>query len=93
MLAFDRADGEWEEISTQAIPILKDPRILAAAVEANRRVLTPLWLELIEEGRVTVLSGRNMQKSFPNCCFLSISGCCRPCSRRMRKKSGISAGL
>ena len=24
---------------------------LAAAVEANRRVLTPLWLELIEEGR------------------------------------------
>ena len=48
VLAFDRADGEWEEISTQAIPILKDPRILAAAVEANRRVLTPLWLELIE---------------------------------------------
>ena len=51
MLAFDRADAELEEISTQAIPILKDPRILAAAVEANRRVLTPLWLELIEEGR------------------------------------------
>ena len=51
VLAFDRADGEREEISTQAIPILKDPRILAAAVEANRRVLMPLWLELIEEGR------------------------------------------
>ena len=51
VLAFDRADGEREEISTQAIPILKDPRILAAAVEANRRVLTPLWFELIEEGR------------------------------------------
>ena len=28
-----------------------DLRILAAAVEANRRVLTPLWFELIEEGR------------------------------------------
>lgn len=51
MLAFDRADVEREEISTQAIPILEDPRILAAAVEANRRVLTPLWFELIEEGR------------------------------------------
>lgn len=51
VLAFDRADGEREEINIQAIPILKDPRILAAAVEANRRVLTPLWLELIEEGR------------------------------------------
>lgn len=51
VLAFDRADEEREEINTQAIPILKDPRILAAAVEANRRVLTPLWYELIEEGR------------------------------------------
>lgn len=51
VLALDRADKEREEISIQAVPILKDPRILAAAVEANRRVLTPLWLELIEEGR------------------------------------------
>ncbi len=51
MLAFDRADEEREELSRQAVPILKDPRILAAAVEANRRVLTPLWYELIEEGR------------------------------------------
>ena len=51
VLALDRADGEREEINMQAIPILKDPRILAAAVEANRRVLTPLWFELIEEGR------------------------------------------
>lgn len=50
MLAFDRADGDREALSAQAVPILKDPRILAAAVEANRRVLTPLWLELIEEG-------------------------------------------
>ena len=51
VLALDRADEEREALSTQAIPILKDPRILAAAVEANRRVLTPLWLELIEEGQ------------------------------------------
>jgi len=51
VLAADRADEEREEISTQAVSILKDPRILAAAVEANRRVLTPLWRELIEEGR------------------------------------------
>lgn len=52
VLAFDRADGEREALSTQAVPVLKDPRILAAAVEANRRVLTPLWFELIEEGRI-----------------------------------------
>lgn len=51
VLAFDRADKDREELSMQAVPILKDPRILAAAVEANRRVLTPLWFELIEEGQ------------------------------------------
>ncbi len=51
LLVLDRADKEREVINTQAVAILKDPRILAAAVEANRRVLTPLWYELIEEGR------------------------------------------
>lgn len=51
MLAVDRADEERERINAQAVGILKDPRILAAAVAANRRVLTPLWFELIEEGR------------------------------------------
>lgn len=51
VLILNRADEDRESINAQAIDILKDPRILAAAVEANRRVLTPLWLELIEEGR------------------------------------------
>lgn len=51
VLALNRADEERENINTQAVPILKDPRILATAVEANRRVLTPLWFKLIEEGR------------------------------------------
>lgn len=51
VLAMDRADGEREAVNAQAVSILKDPRILAAAMEANRRVLTPLWFELIEEGR------------------------------------------
>lgn len=35
----------------QAVSILKDPHILAASVGENRRVLTPLWLELLEEGK------------------------------------------
>ncbi len=51
VLALDGADKERERINTQAVSILKDPRILASAVEANRRVLTPLWFELIEEGK------------------------------------------
>lgn len=51
MLKLDQEDETRERIQTQAVPVLEDPRILAAAVEANRRVLTPLWRELIEEGR------------------------------------------
>lgn len=51
MLKLDQEDEIRERIQTQAVPILEDPRILAAAVAANRRVLTPLWRELIEEGR------------------------------------------
>jgi len=51
LIRLNQADTEREKLNVQAIPILKDPRILAAAIEANRRVLTPLWLELLEEGQ------------------------------------------
>ncbi len=50
LLAHNRAEGKRNKINMQAAGILKDPRILAAAVAANRRVLTPLWRELLEEG-------------------------------------------
>lgn len=51
LLLLNRSDVERNEINAQAVNILKDPHILAAAIEENRRVLTPLWLELIEEGK------------------------------------------
>lgn len=51
LLLLNQSDAERNQLNTQAIPILKDPHILAAAVEENRRVLTPLWLELLEEGK------------------------------------------
>lgn len=51
LLVLNQSDTERENINVQAVPILKDPRILVAAVEANRRVLTPLWFELLEEAR------------------------------------------
>ena len=51
LLALNQSDAERNEINMQAVPILKDPHILAAAVGENRRVLTPLWLELLEEGK------------------------------------------
>lgn len=51
LLAANRSDGERNQINMQAAAILKDPHILAAAVRENRRILTPLWLELLEEGK------------------------------------------
>lgn len=51
LLVLNQADEDRNKINLQAAAILKDPHILWAAVEANRRVLTPLWLELLEEGR------------------------------------------
>jgi AcrR family transcriptional regulator len=51
MMALNKADAERNKLNMQAIPILENPRVLAAAIEANRKVLTPLWFELIDEGR------------------------------------------
>lgn len=51
LLALNQSDAERNQINMQAVPILKDPHILAAAVGENRRVLTPLWMELLEEGK------------------------------------------
>ena len=47
----NQSDTKRNDLNVQAIPVLKDPHILAAAVEENRRIRTPLWLELLEEGQ------------------------------------------
>lgn len=51
LLIFNQSDTDRNYINLQAISILKDLRILATAVEENRRILTPLWFEMLEEGR------------------------------------------
>ncbi|MCM1468170.1 MAG: TetR/AcrR family transcriptional regulator [Alistipes sp.] len=51
LLVLNQSDEERNHLNMQAVSILKDLHILAAAVEENRRVLTPLWLELLEEGK------------------------------------------
>lgn len=51
LLKINQADTERNKMNVQAIPILKDPHILVAALEANRKFLTPLWYELLEEGK------------------------------------------
>ena len=44
------ADEESAELTRQTIPISKNPRLLVKMLISNRRVLTPRYLELIEEG-------------------------------------------
>lgn len=50
MIRMNYSDKERWEIARQEVPVLKNPRILAAMIESDRRVLSPFWLELIEEG-------------------------------------------
>ena len=47
----NQRDPQRNTLNLQAMEILKDPQILAMAVASNRRLLTPLWLELLEEGQ------------------------------------------
>ena len=51
LLLLNQSDSKRNDINMQAISILKDPHILASAIESNRRILTPLWYELLEEGK------------------------------------------
>ena len=37
-------------MTVQAVPITQNPRVLVEMIESNRRVLTPYFLQLIEEG-------------------------------------------
>ena len=51
LLKLNQSDTQRNNLNVQAMHILKDQHILAAAIEENRRILTPLWLELLEEGQ------------------------------------------
>lgn len=51
VILLNKSDEKQVEISKQAIPLLKNPHVLARMIEENRRTLCPYWLELIEEGQ------------------------------------------
>ena len=39
-----------EALTMQALPLLKNPRILSQMIESDQKLFVPLWQELIEEG-------------------------------------------
>ena len=51
VIHLNQADAERMKLGRQAMPILKNPHILARMIESNLHLLTPRWLELIEEGQ------------------------------------------
>lgn len=46
----NQSDEERVGLTAQSIPIAKSPRLLQEMIVSNRKVLTPYFLELIEEG-------------------------------------------
>ena len=46
----NQSDQERVRLTAQSIPIAKSPRLLQEMIVSNRKVLTPYFLELIEEG-------------------------------------------
>ncbi len=49
-MVLNQSDKEAVDLSLQAIPILKNPRILAGIFESNKQLLSSLWFELLTEG-------------------------------------------
>lgn len=51
VIRLHEADSEQQQLGREALPMLKNPRVLAEMLETNRRELTPRFLRLIEEGQ------------------------------------------
>ena len=51
VLVLFQANEELESTISQTIPLYKNPRVMAAILEARQRILTPLWRELIEDAK------------------------------------------
>ena len=45
-IMLNQSDEKQVELSKQAIPLLKNPHVLARMLETNRHILCPHWLEL-----------------------------------------------
>ncbi|WP_425803058.1 TetR/AcrR family transcriptional regulator [Desulfitobacterium sp. Sab5] len=50
VIRVNQTNADRTELNKPSISILKNPRILAGIIETDRKVIAPLWLELIEEG-------------------------------------------
>lgn len=49
-VTMNQSNQEGIQLSKQALPLLKNPRILAGMIESNQKNISPLWFEFIQEG-------------------------------------------
>lgn len=52
VVRLNQADTARTNMTAQSIPMNHNPRVLVGMIDANRRILTPYFLELIEEGNL-----------------------------------------
>ena len=50
VIKLNHVDIDRAELGKQSIPLLKNPRLLAELADTNRKLIAPLWLQLIQEG-------------------------------------------
>lgn len=50
-IKLNQSNEQMVELTNQALPLLKNPQILAKMFESNYQNLLPYWLELIKEGQ------------------------------------------
>lgn len=50
VIRLNQSDNVRTTMTVQSIPLARNPRVLVGMIESNYRILTPYFLELIEEG-------------------------------------------
>lgn len=49
-IRLNQADEDRARMTASAVPLTRNPRLLLEMIESNRRILTPYYRELLEEG-------------------------------------------
>ena len=49
-IRLNQSDEDQTSMTIQSIPLKRNPRLLVEMIESNRRILTPYYQELLEEG-------------------------------------------
>ena len=92
----NQSDQERVRLTAQSIPIAKSPRLLQEMIVSNRKVLTPYFLELIEEGNrdgsMHTNSPREIAELLPLLTSLWLLPSVFPASREQMKRKFLFLG-